>query len=58
MEVLDDGDRTIPGLFAAGNDTGGWASDTYNYVLTGTAFAYAINSGRMAGENAAEYIKR
>ena len=46
----------IPGLFAAGNDTGGWSADTYNYVLTGTAFAYAINSGRIAGENAAEYV--
>ncbi len=56
MEVLDQEERVIPGLFAAGNDTGGWASDTYNYVLTGTAFAYAINSGRIAGENAAEYI--
>ena len=58
MEVLDEEDGIIPGLFAAGNDTGGWASDTYNYVLTGTAFAYAINSGRIAGENAAEYINR
>ena len=58
MEVLDENETIIPGLFAAGNDTGGWTSDTYNYVLTGTAFAYAINSGRMAGENAAEYIKR
>ncbi|MBP1750371.1 MAG: Succinate dehydrogenase/fumarate reductase, flavoprotein subunit [Deltaproteobacteria bacterium] len=58
MEVLDEEDGIIPGLFAAGNDTGGWASDTYNYVLTGTAFAYAINSARIAGENAAEYINR
>jgi fumarate reductase flavoprotein subunit len=56
MEVLDENEAVIPGLFAAGNDTGGWASDTYNYVLTGTAFAYAINSGRIAGENAAEYV--
>lgn len=55
MEVLDDEDRVIPGLFAAGNDAGGWSSDTYNYVLTGTAFAFAINSGRIAGENAASY---
>lgn len=55
MEVLDEKDNCIPGLFASGNDTGGWSADTYNYVLTGTAFAYAINSGRIAGENAAEY---
>jgi fumarate reductase flavoprotein subunit len=56
MEVLDEEDKSIPGLFASGNDTGGWSADTYNYVLTGTAFAYAINSGRIAGENAAKYI--
>jgi fumarate reductase flavoprotein subunit len=55
MEVIDEEDNRIPGLFASGNDTGGWSADTYNYVLTGTAFAYAINSGRIAGENAAEY---
>jgi fumarate reductase flavoprotein subunit len=56
MEVLDERDQVIPGLFAAGNDTGGWSADTYNYVLTGTAFAYAVNSGRIAGESAAEYV--
>ncbi len=55
MEVLDKNDKPIPGLFAAGNDTGGWAGETYNYGLTGTAFAFAINSGRIAGENAAIY---
>jgi fumarate reductase flavoprotein subunit len=58
MEVLDGEDRAIPGLFAAGNDTGGWAGETYNYVLTGTAFAFAINSGRIAGENAATHVLR
>jgi fumarate reductase flavoprotein subunit len=55
MEVLDTRDRPIPGLFAMGNDTGGWVSDTYCYVLTGTALAFALNSGRISGENAAVY---
>jgi fumarate reductase flavoprotein subunit len=55
MEAIDEENNSIPGLFASGNDTAGWSADTYNYVLTGTAFAYAINSGRIAGENAAEY---
>lgn len=53
MEVLDREDKPIPGLYAAGNDAGGWESDTYNYVLSGTALAFAVNSARMAGENAA-----
>jgi fumarate reductase flavoprotein subunit len=56
MEVLNEHNNIIAGLFASGNDTGGWSADTYNYTLTGTAFSYAINSGRIAGENAAEYV--
>jgi len=55
MEVLDTLDHPIPGLFAMGNDTGGWVSDTYCFVLTGSALAFALNSGRIAGENAAAY---
>jgi len=43
-------------FYAAGNDAGGWESDTYNYVLSGTALAFAINSARIAGENAAGYV--
>jgi fumarate reductase flavoprotein subunit len=56
MEVLNQQDTPIPGLYAGGNDVGGWTSDTYCYVLSGTALAFAINSGRIAGENAADYI--
>ena len=55
MEVLDKKDIPIRGLYAAGNDTGGWIADTYNYFLTGTALAFAINSSRIAGENAVEF---
>jgi fumarate reductase flavoprotein subunit len=58
MEVLNHNELPIPGLFAMGNDTGGWASETYCYVLTGTALAFALNSGRIAGENAARYVYR
>ena len=56
MEVLNRQDNPIPGLYAAGNDTGGWESDTYTLILPGTTFGFAINSGRIAGENAANYI--
>jgi fumarate reductase flavoprotein subunit len=57
MQVLNNDDKPIPGLFAAGNDTGGWEpKDTYNAILSGHAFGFAINSGRIAGENAAGYI--
>jgi len=56
MEVLDRQDNPIPGLYAAGSDTGGWESDTYCLSLSGSTFGFALNSGRIAGENAARYV--
>jgi NADPH-dependent glutamate synthase beta subunit-like oxidoreductase/NAD-dependent dihydropyrimidine dehydrogenase PreA subunit len=56
MEVLDKKDIPIPGIYAAGIDTGGWVGDTYCIRTTGTTFAFAINSGRIAGESAVEKI--
>ena len=56
MEVINTSEKTIPGLYASGNDTGGWVSDTYCYNLTGTALSFALNSARIAGEHAAKYI--
>lgn len=58
MEVLDQDDNFIPGLYAAGVDTGGWMSTTYNCELSGSAFGFAINSGRIAGENAVQYLQQ
>ncbi|MBI5442912.1 MAG: FAD-binding protein [Deltaproteobacteria bacterium] len=54
MEVLSVEGSAIPGLYAAGIDTGGWVGDTYCVQLAGTTFAFSINSGRIAGENAAQ----
>ncbi len=57
MEVLDNQDNSIPGLYAAGDDTGDVDSDTYNFVaLPGHSFGSAINTGRIAGENAAKFV--
>jgi fumarate reductase flavoprotein subunit len=56
MEVLNKQDLPIPGLYAAGADTGGWEGDTYCLELSGSTFAFAISSGRMAGENALKYV--
>jgi NADPH-dependent glutamate synthase beta subunit-like oxidoreductase len=53
MEILNREGDPIPGLYAAGIDTGGWVGDTYCIRTTGTTFAFAINSGRIAGECAA-----
>lgn len=55
MEVLDHQGNLIPGLYAAGVDTGGWEPDTYCHILSGTTFGFSINSGRIAGEHAAKF---
>ena len=58
MEVLDTEDNPIPGLYAAGITAGGWESENYNYRLTGHLVGFALNSGRIAGENAVTYLSR
>lgn len=55
MEVLDKNDTPVPGLFSSGSDVGGWETDSYNLEITGAALGFAVNSGRIAGENAAKY---
>lgn len=55
MEVLDRNDLPIQGLYAAGVDTEGTDSDTYNYALPGHSLGFSLNTGRIAGENAAEF---
>ena len=55
MQVVDNKLDPIPGVYAVGVDTGGWESDTYNAVLSGSTLGFAINSGRIAGENATKY---
>ena len=57
MEVVDAEDAAIPGLYAGGSTSGGWESENYCYELTGHLLGFAVNSGRIAGENAAGYIK-
>ena len=56
MEVLSQNEKPIPGLYAAGVDTGGWTSDTYCTAEPGTAFGFALNSGRIAGESATKFV--
>jgi fumarate reductase flavoprotein subunit len=58
MEALDGEDLPIPGLYAAGSTTGCWESESYCYRLTGHLVGFALNSGRIAGENAARYLKK
>lgn len=57
MEVLDCQGMRINGLYAAGDVIGGTEGDTYDGInLVGHSFAFAISSGRIAGENAARCV--
>lgn len=57
MQVLNSENAAIAGLYAAGVITSGWQGDVYCSDLNGSAFGYAINSGRIAGENATAFIQ-
>lgn len=56
-EVLDKNWNVITGLYAAGNDACSIYGDSYVFILPGNTMGFAVNTGRIAGENAAEYIK-
>jgi fumarate reductase flavoprotein subunit len=57
MEVLTKDYDVIPGFFAAGTDVNTLYADSYIMLLPGNTMGFAVNSGRMAGESAAAYIK-
>jgi fumarate reductase flavoprotein subunit len=56
-EVVTQDQEMIPGLYAAGGDANAIHGDTYVMLLPGGGLGFALNSGRMAGENAVAYIK-
>jgi fumarate reductase flavoprotein subunit len=56
-EVLNKDHEVIPGLYAAGTDANALYGDSYAFVLPGNTLGFALNSGRIAGENAAKYAK-
>jgi fumarate reductase flavoprotein subunit len=56
-EVLNKEDEVISGLYAAGVDANSIYGDSYAFVLPGSTMGFAVNSGRIAGENAAQFVK-
>lgn len=56
-EVLTKNFDVIPGLYAAGTDACSIYGDSYVFIFPGNTMGFALNSGRMAAENALEYIK-
>ncbi len=56
-EAIDKEFNPVPGLYAAGTDACSLYADSYVFVLGGNTMGFALNTGRIAGENAARYIK-
>lgn len=55
-EVVKDNFDIIPGLYAAGTDACSIYGDSYVFILPGNTMGFALNSGRMAGENSVDYV--
>lgn len=56
-EVIDKNWKSLPGLYAAGTDACAIYGDSYVFVLPGNTMGFAINTGRIAAENALAYIQ-
>jgi len=52
-EVLDEDSDPIPGLYAVGLDACTIYGDSYPFILPGNTMGFTLNTGRIAGENAA-----
>lgn len=55
-EVCDKEFAPIPGLYAAGADACNIYDDSYMFLLPGNSMGFAVNTGRIAGMEAAEYV--
>lgn len=56
MEVLTPEGNKIPGLYSCGTDACGIFGDSYCFYLPGNTMGFAVNSGRIAGYEAIDYI--
>lgn len=57
LEVLNAEGKALPGVYAAGVDIGDTEANSYNIFLSGHSFGFSVISGRLAGENAARFVK-
>lgn len=58
LEATDQNMQAIPGLYVVGNNAGGFFGSPAYPPYQGLALGFAYNSGRIAGEHAAQYIKQ
>ena len=55
-EVMTKEAKVIPGLYCVGTDACNIFGDSYPFILSGNTMGFCLNSGRIAGENAAEKL--
>lgn len=56
-ECLNSDFEPVPGLYAAGADACNIYDDSYMFLLPGNSMGFAVNTGRIAGMEAAEYVE-
>ena len=56
LQVISDDYEVIEGLYGAGSDVNELYNGTYFFYFPGSTMGFAVVSGRMAGEYAAEFI--
>ena len=55
-EACDKDFMPVPGLYAAGADACNIYDDSYMFLLPGNSMGFAVNTGRIAGMEACEYV--
>ena len=53
LQVLNEESKVIPNLYCVGTDACNIFGDSYPFILSGNTMGFCLNSGRIAGENAA-----
>ncbi len=56
LQVTSEDGQIIHGLYSCGTDACSIFGDSYCFLMPGSTMSFAINSGRMAGMNAVDYI--
>jgi fumarate reductase flavoprotein subunit len=57
LQPLDANDQIIPHLYVVGTDAGGLYTNTYPLTMSGGSFGFAVNSGRLAGQDLLKSLK-
>ena len=57
LRVLTEDHEVIGGLYGAGSDVNDIYDGSYVFTFPGNTMGFALNSGRIAGENAASYVQ-